>query len=398
MSGSSSVPPIEFTDTGIVLPLESDILDGVKLDTNAAFGNQLSQNLETPQGQLASSWTAIIADNNAIFAQYVALVDPATSSGTMQDAIGKIYYMTRKPALPTSVSVLCRGVVGTVIPANFLITDVDSNLYYAVDGGTIGSGSTVTIEFANTVDGAIPCSINGVRLYQSIAGLDSVENLAAGVLGQAAESPQEFEYRRSLSVQQNTNGSLGAILGNVLAVDDVLDAIVIENSTGDVLYYGATSYPLVKNSIYVGVVGGDNNDIAQAIFEKKSGTGCNMNGGVSVVVTDTSYSAPQPEYTIKFNRPTNTNVRIAIQIKNSPLLPANTTDKIRQAVISAFNVHVGGTVLASQFYGAISAISNVFIISVLVNKGTSVPILNSVSMGIDENPVIDESLIAVSFI
>lgn len=398
MSGSSSVPPIEFTDTGIVLPLESDILDGVKLDTNAAFGNQLSQNLETPQGQLASSWTAIIADNNSIFAQFVALVDPATSSGTMQDAIGKIYYMTRKPALPTSVSVLCRGVVGTVIPANFLITDVDSNLYYAVDGGTIGSGSTVTIEFANTVDGAIPCSINGVRLYQSIAGLDSVENLAAGVLGRAAESPQEFEYRRSLSVQQNTNGSLGAILGNVLAVDDVLDAIVIENSTGDVLYYGATSYPLVKNSIYVGVVGGDNNDIAQAIFEKKSGTGCNMNGGVSVVVTDTSYSAPQPEYTIKFNRPTNTNVRVAVQVRNSPLLPANATDLIRQAVISAFNVRVGGTVLASQFYGAISAISNVFIISVLVNKGTSVPILNSVSMGIDENPVIDESLIAVSFI
>lgn len=398
MSGSSSVPQIEFTNNGLVLPLEEDILDGVKLDTNAAFGNQLSQNLETPQGQLASSWTAIIADNNAIFAKYVALVDPATSSGTMQDAIGKIYYMTRKPALPTSVSVLCRGVVGTVIPANFLITDVDSNLYYAVDGGTIGSGSTVTIEFANTVDGAIPCSIDSVRLYQSIAGLDSVENLAAGVLGRVAESPQEFEYRRSLSVQQNTNGSLGAILGNVLAVDDVLDAIVIENSTGDVLYYGATSYPLVKNSIYVGVVGGDNNDIAQAIFEKKSGTGCNMNGGVSVVVTDTSYSAPQPEYTIKFNRPTNTNIRIAIQIKNSPLLPANTTDKIRQAVISAFNVRVGGTVLASQFYGAISAISNVFIISVLVNKGTSVPILNSVSMGIDENPVIDESLIAVSFI
>lgn len=398
MSGSSSVPQIEFTNNGLVLPLEEDILDGVKLDTNAAFGNQLSQNLETPQGQLASSWTAIIADNNAIFAQYVALVDPATSSGTMQDAIGKIYYMTRKPALPTSVSVLCRGVVGTVIPANFLITDVDSNLYYAVDGGTIGSGSTVTLSFANTVDGAIPCSINGVRLYAALAGLDSVENPAAGVLGRAVESPQEFEYRRALSVQQNTNGSLGSILANVLAVDDVLDAIVIENSTGDVLYYGATSYPLVKNSIYVGVVGGDNNDIAQAIFEKKSGTGCNMNGGVSVVVTDTSYTAPQPEYTIKFNRPTDTNIRIAVQIKNSPLLPANAADLVRQAIISAFNVRIGGTVFASQFYAGISAISNVFIISVLVNKGTSAPILNSVSMGIDENPVIDESLIAVSFI
>lgn len=406
MSGSSSVPQIQFTDSGIVVPLESDILDGVKLDTNAAFGNQLSQNLETPQGQLASSWSAIIADNNATFAQFVALVDPATSSGTMQDAIGKIYYMTRKPALPTSVSVLCRGGVGTVIPANFLITDVDSNIYYAVDGDTIGIDGTVTVPFANTVNGEIPCSINGVRIYQSLTGLDSVENAAAGVLGRTVESPQEFEYRRSISVLQNNNGSLGSIQANVFKVSNVLDVIAVENSTDAVLYYGATNYPLAKNSIYIGVVGGDNDEIAQAIFEKKSGTGCNMNGGVTVSVPDTSYSYPQPTYDIKFNRPTDTNLKMAVQIKNSPLLPPNIVTLTKNTVLAAFNgenggkkARIGGTVFASSYYGSIQAISNtVFVVSVLVNKGASSPIYNSIAFGIDENPTLDAANISVSLV
>jgi len=95
MSGSSSVPNIQFTDNGLVLPQESDILDGCFTDINAAFGNQLTTNLETPQGQLASSWTTIIADKNDSFAQFVSLVDPATSSGIMQDAIAKLYFLER---------------------------------------------------------------------------------------------------------------------------------------------------------------------------------------------------------------------------------------------------------------------------------------------------------------
>lgn len=404
MSGSSSVPNIQFTDSGLVLPQESDILDGCFTDINAAFGNQLSTNLETPQGQLASTWTAIIADKNDTFVQFVALVDPATSSGIMQDAIAKLYFLDRNPPLPTIVNVDCIGVVGTVIPANTQITDIDNNLYYAVDGGTIGISGTVTLEFANFVNGAIPCSINSVRIYQSVAGLDRVENLAAGTLGRDVETPQEFEYRRQLSVFQNTNGSVGSIYSNVLLVDDVSDAIVINNPRNTSLTYGATNYVLDPHSIYVGVVGGDDDLIGRAILEKIS-LGCGMNGNTTVVVPDTSYSSPQPTYDIIFNRPTDTRLRIAVQIQNSALLPTGVIQSVKDAVLAAFNgtngqrARIGGTVLASNFYFAISSVgANVFILSVLVAKGTQSPIFNSVSFGIDENPTLDESDILVSLV
>ncbi len=404
MSGSSSVPNIQFTDSGLVLPQESDILDGCFTDINAAFGNQLSTNLETPQGQLASTWSAIIADKNDTFAQFVALVDPATSSGIMQDAIARLYFLERNPPLPTVVNVNCIGVVGTVIPANTQITDIDGNLYYAVDGGTIGISGTITLEFANFVNGAIPCSINSVRIYQSIAGLDRVENLASGTLGRDVESPQEFEYRRQLSVFQNTNGSVGSIYSNVLLVDDVSDAIVINNPRNTSLTYGATNYVLDPHSIYVGVVGGDDDLIGRAILEKIS-LGCGMNGNTTVVVPDTSYSAPYPTYDIVFNRPTDTRLRIAVQIQNSALLPSGIEQSVKDAVLAAFNgtngqrARIGGTVLASNFYYNIATVGqNVFILSVLVAKGTQSPIFNSISFGIDENPTLDESDILVSLV
>lgn len=406
VSGSSSVPPIQFTATGLVLPTEADILAGVIADTNAAFGNQLSVALDTPQGQLSSSWSAIIADNNDTFAQYVALVDPATSSGVMQDAIGQIYFMPRNPAAPTSVSVLCRGASGTVIPANTQISDIDGNLYYAVDGGTIGIDGTVTLAFANIQNGPIPCAINSVKIYQSISGWDSVENPAAGTLGRDAESPQEFEYRRQLSVMKNGNGSLGVVEGAVFAVANVLDVLVVQNTRNTTLNYGSTNYPLAPHSIYIAVVGGDNDDIARAIFQSSSGTGADMNGNTTITVADTSYSIPQPEYDITFNRPTDTNLKVTVQIRNSPLLPSGIIASVKAAVIESFNgengaqrARIGGTVLASQFYAGISAISpNVLILSVLVAKGTGAVINNSVSFGIDENPTLDASNILVSLV
>ena len=62
---NSNVPNVAFNDSGIVLPLESQILAGVAQDYNDAFGGKLNTALETPQGQLISSTTAIIGDKNA---------------------------------------------------------------------------------------------------------------------------------------------------------------------------------------------------------------------------------------------------------------------------------------------------------------------------------------------
>lgn len=125
----SSVPGIEFTDAGLVIPAETDILAGVQEDIDASFGGGLNSSLETPQGQIASSLAAIIGDKNAEIAYYVNQIDPQYAEGRFQDAIGRLYFLERKPATPTSVQVTLGGLAGTIVPAGTLAQDTDGNTY-----------------------------------------------------------------------------------------------------------------------------------------------------------------------------------------------------------------------------------------------------------------------------
>src|SRR5258708_7296497 len=99
---TTNVPPLTFGPTGFVAGDGMDILGGGQADQAAAFGGNLNPALTTPQGQLAQSEAAIIGDANAQFLALANGVDPAFSSGRLQDAIGRIYFLERIPAQATT--------------------------------------------------------------------------------------------------------------------------------------------------------------------------------------------------------------------------------------------------------------------------------------------------------
>ena len=124
---TTNVPQIQFSATGYVSPSAPSVLQGVQLDINSAFGQNLNFGLTTPQGQLSSSWGAIIANCNAQFVFLSQMMDPAYSVGKWQDGIGRIYYMTRKASQPTSLQISCAGANGVQIPLNALVQDNHSD-------------------------------------------------------------------------------------------------------------------------------------------------------------------------------------------------------------------------------------------------------------------------------
>ena len=229
---TTHVPFPTFGVTGLTVPAELDILAGVQADQQAAFGGNLNPSLTTPQGQLAQSLTAIIGNKNNQFLALANSVDPAFASGRMQDAIGRIYYLTRIPASSTTVTATCMGNVGAIIPVGAKATDQAGTIYQCTQAGTIPSSGSINLTFACVTTGAIACPIGYLnKIYQSIAGWDSITNAVAGVVGNAVESRADFEFRRSQSVALNAQGSLQSILGSVLQIPDVLDAYAIENVT-----------------------------------------------------------------------------------------------------------------------------------------------------------------------
>lgn len=402
---TTNVPALTFTPTGIVLPAESAILAGVQADQNIAFGGGLNPALETPQGQLASSTTAIIGDKNDQIALLRNQMDPDQNSGVWQDAIARIYYINRKPAIPTAVQCDCVGAAGVVIPVGAQAKDTAGNIYIATAAGTIPVSGTISLPFACTVNGPIVCPAGTLtQIYQSIPGWDRINNPGDGVPGASVESRADFAYRRQQSVALNARGSLPSIYASVFNVPNVIDVYAAENVTSVPITLGATNYTLVPHSLYVAVVGGASADIAQAIWLKKD-VGCDYNGNTPFTVTDMSgYNPPYPTYSGKYEIPPSVPIKFAVQLVNSPLLPSNIVSLVQTAIVNAFSgadggsrARIGSLLLASRYYGPVSLIDrSVSVLSILL--GSSTPTLTSQLMGIDQFPTVTASNITVTLV
>nr|WP_321986129.1 baseplate J/gp47 family protein [uncultured Lichenicoccus sp.] len=378
MSGiiSTNVPTPTFGATGFVGPAESVILAGVQADLAAAFGASLNPALNTPQGQLATSLSAIIADCNANFQLITNLVDPAFSYGRFQDAVGRIYFITRNPATSTVVQATCTALSGVTIPTGALAQDQAGNLYTCTAGGTVPQGAgTIVLPFACQTTGPIACPIGYLNtIYQTIPNWNAITNTTAGVLGNVVESRSAFETRRQQSVEQNAQGTIQSILGAVLSVSGVLDAYVTQNPTGTAVSSGGQT--IGANSVYVCVSGGAAAAVAQAIFTK-IGPGANTTGNTTVTVTDTSYSYPQPSYAINFQTPASLPILFAVTITNGTSVPSNALALIQAAIALAFaggdggsRARIGSMLYASRYYAVIAALGPwAQVVSILI--GTS---------------------------
>lgn len=378
---TTSVPPVVFTPTGLELPTQGDILAGVQDDMQAAFGGKLNFGTTAQPGgapgqvQQASSYTAIIADGNSTFAQLVNQVDPDNAEGFMQDAIARIYFLVRTPGLPTAVQLVCTGALGTAIPVGAQAQDTSGNIYLCTQAGVIPAGGSITLSFANLVDGPIACPANTVtKIYIAIPGWDTVNNPDSGVPGADVESAADFEFRRQNTVAANGHGSLESIYGAVFKVPGVIDLYATQNVGDDPIVVGSTNYTLVPHSMYLAVVGGAAQDIGDAISSKKD-LGCNMNGNTTVSVTDESgYSFPFPTYEITFNRPDSTSYDFVVNIVNSTALPSSIVADVTNALTAQFNgvinvpqpngvipkttgqrARIGSLLLAATFYGAVAS-------------------------------------------
>lgn len=361
------VPTFTFGPTGFVAPSGPAVLAGVQGDINAAFGQNLNYQLTTPQGQLASSEAAIISNTYATFQYYTQQVDPAYASGRMQDAIGRIYFLERDPAEPTSLQVSCSGQAAT-IPVGALIQDSSGNTYAATVGGTLPTdGGAITFQFDCTVPGEVPVpAANAVSIYQAINGWDSVA-VVSGVVGRDVESRASFESRRRDSVAGNSFGPITAILGAIAKVANVLDFYGYNNNTNAPVTINGVV--ISAYSIYISVAGGSPADIAAAILSKK-GAGAPMDGNTTVTVYDENplYASP-PAYQIKFTVPSPLQLLWKVTLVNNALIPADATTQVQAALIAAATgqskiqpapprTRIGSTVYAAQYVGAINALGS----------------------------------------
>lgn len=401
---TTNVPRPVFSAAGLSIPSESANLAGLLADFQAAFGGSLNPSPTTPQGQLIASLAAIIGGANDLLLDIVNQVDPAVADGRMQDAIARIYYLSREPAQPTTVTCTCTGANGTVIPAGSLAMASDGTIYQSVGAATI-TGGTASVVFQATKTGPIACPAGSLNtIYRVVPGWDTITNAADGAPGQDKETRAQFEGRRSASVAINAAGILPAIRGAVLGVTGVSDAYVTENDTGSTATIGGVSIP--AHSLYVCIQGGADADVARAIWSRKP-PGCAYAGSTTVTVQDTGsgYAPPYPSYSVKFTRPTAVPLYLAVSIASTSAVPSDALQQVRGAVARVLagidggdRPTIGSTVYALRFTCAIQALGPwAKVIGIAIGTSAS-PTGSSVALNIDQIATMPPANVTVSLV
>lgn len=394
----TAVPDVTITENGLLVPDIADVLAGRLTDMTTALGGGSSQSLSSPQGQIAQSDTEILAQVNDKLLCLFNQMNPDFATGRFQDGIGRIYFMDRISAQGTVVTATCIGKVNTIIPAGSTAVDAAGYIYQSTNSATIPSSGSVDVQFVNNTTGPIPCSVGALnQIYRAVPGWDAVNNAVSGVVGVDVESRIAFETRRKQSVARSGRNMDGATLAGLLAVNGVLDAYVWSNRTSATVNQGVTNFPVLAHSIYIGVYGGSDQDVANSIFETKN-PGANLNGNTTFIVEDReNYSAPYPQYTMQWQRVTPIRIRFKVEIESNQGLPSDISVQVKNMVQSVFNgeyngigkARIGSRINSGVYYAPIISISPDYLnISNLQISSNGIAFHPSVTVGIDQVPTI----------
>lgn len=268
---------LTFTDYGVSTPDTEEVLQAVQEIFTSALGTDLDLDPSTPQGQLITAITNIIVRKNSDLLFLINQFNPSTSSGVYQDALAQLYFLKRKPATSSVVYCTCVGLEGTVLygkneanPA--YVQSTTGDIFVCSNTVVIPEEGTLSVLFESVEKGEVPVLANTItKIYKQVSGWDTVNNPTSGTMGTLQESQFELEQRRKRSLALNATGNVDSVYAGVANCSNVLDCVVKENDTNiPVAYKGVTITP---HSIYVAVNGGDSEEIARAIKNKKSG-GC----------------------------------------------------------------------------------------------------------------------------
>jgi len=262
-----------ITGQGVIVPDTSMVLAEVQEMFTNAFGLDLDLSATTPQGRLIEMFQRNRTFCIQICAAVSNMLNLNRATGFALDDLGSLFLLSRHPATRTTTTVILSGVPNTVIPAGTRLQNEDGNKFVSVEETTIEEDGTVSTIFEAEETGNIPCPANTLNIIlDNIEGLESANNPSVPSLGHELESDSDFRYRIKNSLNVNSIAILSAIKSNLDAIDGVIDSYCYDNYTNTSEVIDSVVVP--PHSLLVCVEGGEPNDIAQVIYEKKTiGTG-----------------------------------------------------------------------------------------------------------------------------
>ncbi|MBE1237496.1 baseplate J/gp47 family protein [Phaeovibrio sulfidiphilus] len=395
------MPLIFDPTTGLRAESTDVIRERVRAAWVNAFGREDTPPLETtpdtPAGQLVDSETVFIAEKDAQLLALASQFDPQTADGIFQEALASLYFLTRKSAQPSVITVVCRGLPGTVIPRGARVMAAGNLTFSALSAEVIGPSGTAEILFSCDTPGPVAVPARLVTgIVTTIPGWDSAENPAPGVPGRHEETRHDFETRRAASVARNGHGTLASLYGALADLNGVLDLCVLEN-TGPVpvVKWGVT---IPGHSVFASIYGGGDRDIAEVFYRKKD-AGCGTAGDSEITWVDHEYGGAL--YTYRIQRPTPLSFRFRVTLRPTVSTPADIEALARKALVDAFNgesgsrkARIASSVYATTYVCPVVSAGIQNLVSLQVATDEAPEWAGSVVVPADRVPVLTEASIS----
>jgi hypothetical protein len=259
----------QLTDQGIVIPDTSTLQTTVEGEFVNVFGGDIDLSPETPQGRLVEEIVSERAAVLGICAANASQLNPDYATGLFLDAIGSSFNVLRIGATSTRVICLCEGDAGTVIPAGSKAKTTAGDIFYAENSITLpAAGGSY---FLSVETGAIPCVFETLTtIVDAVLGWNSIIDTSAAAIGLEQESDGVYRTRIKASRYSGT-GFISDVASNLQDVSGILSSFAYDNGESTPVDYDGIT--IAGNSVVVVADGGTDSDIAQAVFEAKSG-GC----------------------------------------------------------------------------------------------------------------------------
>lgn len=316
--------------TGFLPKRVEDVIADLESAMKAAFGNNVRLDPKSVNGQLIGIFAERYADLWEAAEDVYLAAYAGSASGSALDDLVALAGIERDPATLSVVTLTLGGTPGTLIPAGSASNDPALGIRWVhVADATIGGGGTIAV-IASPEDTGPILGLSGTitEIATPVSGWSTVTNALDATPGRAVETDAALRERFILSFRAGGGSSVEAIRAVILGVEGVTYGSVIENDTDHDDDEGRPPH-----SFEVIVVGGDNQDLADAIwFSKPAGI-----QPYGVTESETVVDSFGDAHTVEFTRPVDLDMYVHVEYEVDEDPPEDIEDLI-EAEILAFGL------------------------------------------------------------
>lgn len=369
----SSAQVVLSGDIGVEIPISATVGSSV----NTTQWNLVEPVIITASQASGASFTPLIIADSTL---YTITYAGATTTNTINYTSGTGATATSiVEGIATIVTASHPTLVATINGSLLTLSRVDPfSLVSFTSSANLGITKAQKIgEVRSSVAGAVEAETNSLTsIITPRLGWDSVYNPFPATTGRSVETDEELRLRFRETKFERASSTVDSIYSAIRNLNNIEEVVVYENDTDVTDANGIPSHSFMPI-----VLGGSDEDIAQAIWDNKP-IGIRSFGTTNTIIYDSQGFA----HNIAFKRPTPVSIYITMTLVKDQNYPGSGNDDIRSALIQFFedNFGIGDDVIYSRLYTPINSVPGHYVSNLRIGTSPTPTGTSNISIAYDQ--------------